>query len=68
VVLESLRSINATGQTIVMATHEVRSACIGDRIVFLRDGQIQAEYRISKTTPIAEREAAVLAWLVGLGW
>jgi putative ABC transport system ATP-binding protein len=67
-VLESFRAINATGQTIVMATHEVKSACIGDRIVFLRDGQVQAEYRIEKTTPAAEREAAVLAWLVDQGW
>jgi putative ABC transport system ATP-binding protein len=68
-VLESFRAINAQGQTIVMATHEVKSACIADRIVFLRDGQIRGEYRMAdQTLPPAEREAAVLAWLVEQGW
>ena len=45
-VLEGFREINALGQTIVMATHEVKSACIGDRILFMRDGQIRGEYRL----------------------
>ncbi len=68
-VLDAFRAINARGQTIVMATHEVKSACIGDRVVFLRDGRVQGEYRIrdSKLDP-AEREAALLAWLVEQGW
>ena len=67
-VLESFRAINAQGQTIVMATHEVKSACIGDRILFLRDGQVINEYRVDKDTSPAQRENAILAWLVGLGW
>lgn len=68
-VLDSFRAINARGQTIVMATHEVKSACVGDRIVFLRDGQVRGEYRMADhVLPAAEREAAVLAWLVGQGW
>jgi len=68
-VLESFKAINARGQTIVMATHEVKSACIGDRIIFLRDGQVRGEYRMADhAMPAADREAAVLAWLVGQGW
>lgn len=68
-VLESFRAINAEGQTIVMATHEVKSACIGDRVLFLRDGQVRGEYRMKDAAmPAGEREAAVLAWLVGQGW
>jgi len=68
-VLESFRAINTEGQTIVMATHEVKSACIGDRVLFLRDGQVRGEYRLKDAAmPAAEREAAVLAWLVGQGW
>jgi len=67
-VLESFRAINAEGQTIVMATHEVKSACIGDRVLFLRDGQVRGEYRMDTPLPGPEREAALLAWLVGQGW
>lgn len=68
-VLDAFRAINARGQTIVMATHEVKSACIGDRVVFLKDGRIEGEYRIrdSAAGP-AEREAMLLAWLVEQGW
>ncbi len=67
-VLESFRAINALGQTIVMATHEVKSACIGDRVLFLRDGQVRGEYRMDTPLQGSEREAALLAWLVGQGW
>ncbi|MBM4186321.1 MAG: ABC transporter ATP-binding protein [Gemmatimonadetes bacterium] len=68
-VLDSFRAINARGQTIVMATHEVRSACIGDRVLFLKDGQIRAEYRGNAERSSADdREQALLAWLVAHGW
>lgn len=68
-VLDSFRAINAQGQTIVMATHEIRSACLGDRVVFLRDGRVQGEYRVADQRLAPEaREAALLAWLVERGW
>jgi putative ABC transport system ATP-binding protein len=68
-VLAAFRELNATGQTIVMATHEVRSACIGDRIVFLRDGQIRGEFLLKHAPEAAaDREAAVVAWLATQGW
>lgn len=68
-VLESFRRINAAGQTIVMATHEVRSACIADRILFLRDGEVRGEYRLRDSSLEGDaREAAVLRWLVEQGW
>jgi putative ABC transport system ATP-binding protein len=68
-VLDGFREINALGQTIVMATHEVKSACIGDRILYMRDGQIRGEYRLKDSAvPAEQRESAVLAWLAAQGW
>ncbi len=68
-VLEGFREINARGQTIVMATHDVKSACIGDRIVFMRDGQIRGEYRLKDSAvAVEDREAAILSWLSAQGW
>jgi putative ABC transport system ATP-binding protein len=68
-VLDRFKALNAQGQTIIMATHEVRSACIGDRVLFLKDGRLQSEYRLAETGPgPAEREAALLGWLVQQGW
>lgn len=68
-VLESFRRLNDSGQTILMATHEVRAACYGDRIIFMRDGQVQSEYRLDKEIKdLDKREPAVLAWLSAQGW
>lgn len=70
VVLDSLRRLNAGGQTILMATHEVKAACVGDRILYLRDGEIRSEYRLETdpSVPDRDREADVLAWLAAQGW
>ena len=68
-VLDAFREINRKGQTVLMATHEVKAACIGDRILYMRDGEVQAEYRPGDSgTSDGDREAAVLAWLVSQGW
>ncbi len=70
VVLDSLRRVNASGQTILLATHEVKAACVGDRILYLRDGEIRSEYRLDadSSTSDGDREADVLAWLSAQGW
>ena len=42
-VLDLLGDVHADGQTIVMVTHDVRSAARGNRVLYLRDGRICAE-------------------------
>lgn len=76
-VLEALREINVpeenasshTGQSVIMATHEIRAACYGDRILYLKDGQVQSEYQHpDPDLPVEDREPALLDWLSGQGW
>lgn len=67
-VLEAFRDLNAKGQTILIATHEVRAACCGDRIVYLRDGEVISELRFDSSEGIKEREPRTLEWLSGQGW
>jgi putative ABC transport system ATP-binding protein len=68
-VLDAFRRINGAGQTILMATHEARAACIGNRILYMRDGHVESEFAPdAETTNEEDREAAVLEWLVGQGW
>jgi len=72
-VLEALRAINqgeeGKQQSIIMATHEVRAACYGDRILYLRDGEVQSEYRHPEgLSAVEQREPAVLSWLSSQGW
>ena len=42
-VLDTLTSFNEKGQSIVMVTHDMRSARRGNRILYLRDGVILGE-------------------------
>ena len=67
-VLECFSALNRQGQTIVMVTHDLRSACRGSRILFLKDGTIpdKHSYNIDKNHP--ETEAEVFSWLKKMGW
>ncbi|MDR3106912.1 MAG: ATP-binding cassette domain-containing protein, partial [Bifidobacteriaceae bacterium] len=42
-VLDALATANATGQSVVMVTHDLKSARRGDRVVYLADGQVAGE-------------------------
>lgn len=42
-ILDLLWRVHAEGQTIVMVTHDLRSALRGSRILYLRDGKIRGE-------------------------
>ena len=68
-VLEALAAIHRDGGTVVMATHEVRAACYGSRILYLRDGRVISEYTHPEGDEnIESREAALVAWLREQGW
>ena len=42
-VLDALTEINSRGQSVVMVTHDLRSALRGNRILYLQDGVIRGE-------------------------
>lgn len=68
-VLELLASLNAQGQTIVMVTHDVRSASYGTRVLYLRDGVIAGELDLS-VLPDGDprRRERLVAFLEEMGW
>jgi putative ABC transport system ATP-binding protein len=37
------RSVDEFGQTVIMVTHDANAASIADRVVFLKDGQIELD-------------------------
>jgi len=47
-VLDVLTKSNENGQSIVMVTHDINSALRGNRILYLRDGAIEAELKLEK--------------------
>jgi putative ABC transport system ATP-binding protein len=54
-ILELIRhSVEELGQTVVMVTHEARAAAIGDRVLYLADGQIVRELSGASQHEISE--------------
>ena len=69
VVLDALTDVNTNGQSVVMVTHEIKSALRGNRIIYLRDGGIQGELKLEPfTTNDAERRDKVKTFLADMGW
>jgi len=61
VIMELLRrSCDEMNQSIVEVTHDARAAAYADRVVFLRDGQIEQEIRIETNQPFSQRLRTVI--------
>lgn len=69
-VLDILTDINLKGQTIVMVTHDIKAACRADRILFLKDGQIDGDLQLDKYSEekIEQREKLIFDYLTEKGW
>lgn len=75
-VLDLLGALNAEGQTVLMVTHDVKSAVRGDRLLYFEDGAIRGEMslpawdgaRAEDEAYVRDREAQATAWLSSLAW
>ncbi|WP_253953843.1 ABC transporter ATP-binding protein [Schaalia sp. 19OD2882] len=70
-VLDLLGRVNAGGQTIVMVTHDLRSAARGSRILYLRDGKVRGELDLGPRAGAAEddeRTTSLSVFLTEMGW
>ena len=52
------RACRRRGTTVVMVTHDDRAARVGDRIVFMKDGQVSGEERLASALPENEVRGA----------
>ncbi|MEE3467195.1 MAG: ABC transporter ATP-binding protein [Eubacterium sp.] len=68
-VLDALCEFNDAGQSIVMVTHDIRSARRGNRILYVRDGEIVGECELGKyISGDKERHQKLSDFLVSMGW
>ena len=68
-VLDTLTTFNDQGQSVVMVTHDMRSARRGNRILYLKDGVILGECDLGKYVHgDAERHTKLSAFLTEMGW
>jgi len=68
-VLDALTEVNERGQSIIMVTHDLRSARRGSRIIYLQDGGIRGECKLGKYEPgNQKRHQQLNAFLAEMGW
>ncbi len=69
-VLDLLTTLNESGQSILMVTHDIRAAIRGTRILYLEDGKIPDEISLPvfQDTDARERENKLSEWLSALSW
>lgn len=66
-VLELIKSFNEDGQTVVMVTHDIKSAAYANRVVFLKDGRIEGELDLKKYQS-NNQEKVIFDFLSEKGW
>ena len=68
-VLNTLTKFNEQGQSVVMVTHDMRSARRGNRILYLKDGSVLGECDLGKYRPNdEERHKKLSDFLTKMGW
>lgn len=68
-VLDVFTSLNNDGQSIIMVTHDKKSAVRGNRIIYLKDGKICGELRLDKYEKESEERTRKLdKFLKDMGW
>ena len=75
--MRMLAKLNGEGMTIMLVTHDMKSAAKCSRILYIVDGNIKGELQLGKLAEdgkeftendIRARERKVGNWLEGLGW
>ena len=68
-VLDLISDVNSGGQSVVMVTHDVKSALRGNRILYSKDGLICGECDLPQyTAKDAARHDKLRSFLVEMGW
>lgn len=68
-VLDTLTEFNNAGQSIVMVTHDIKSARRGNRIIYLKDGEVAGVCDLGKYIPDdKERHQKISDFLITMGW
>lgn len=67
--LDTLTRFNEGGQSVVMVTHDMRSAWRGSRILYLKDGVILGKCELGRYVHgDAQRHQKLVAFLQDMGW
>jgi putative ABC transport system ATP-binding protein len=68
IVLKCFAELSKRGQTIVMVTHDLKSACRGSQLLFMKDGSLDGGLILNPSHNALEKEQELRAWLQRKGW
>lgn len=71
IILDLLSYFNSQGQSIIMVTHDIRTALRGNRILYLEDGSILSQLILPPydgKEDLKVRETQITDWLLSLSW
>ena len=70
--LNVFTELHQSGQSIVMVTHDIKTALRGTRVIYLRDGGIVGEHRMpdykTDMENLPKRREALQSFLSEMGW
>lgn len=69
-VLDIFTELHQKGQSIVMVTHDLKTALRGNRVIFLSDGTVIGEYEMPpfETDDLRQRRDGLQSFLDRMGW
>ncbi len=69
-VLDIFTEIHQNGQSIVMVTHDLKTALRGTRVLYLRDGGVVGDHRMQNygEDDLRERRNSLTSFLEDMGW
>ncbi len=67
-VLDVFTKVNREGQSIVLVTHDMKTALRGNRIIYLRDGTICGDLQLGMYSESAMRYEKLQHFLAEMGW
>lgn len=69
-VLDIFTELNEKGQSIVMVTHDMKTALRGNRVIYLCDGSVMGEHEMPPygTDDLKTRQEGLQRFLDGMGW
>lgn len=67
-VLDVFTKLHNNNQTIIMVTHDKKSALRGNRVIYVKDGIISGECELGKYSDEEAREKRLDAFLMEMGW
>ncbi|MCR5702415.1 MAG: ABC transporter ATP-binding protein [Lachnospiraceae bacterium] len=69
-VLDVFTELHKKGQSIVMVTHDLKTALRGSRVIYLRDGGVVGEHRMPdyETDDVVRRRESLQNFLNEMGW